>query len=530
MSNLLFTTTFSGSPTTADSRPGSTTGVGADWQDWSPGQYSLSSGLVSTGTGVGALLRPAWETTASSIVEAVFKLGTYPPAYFELYARWSPTASAGYCLLYINGDLALQRRGVGVSRGPSNAASHYYPYVTGSNYVFRLWITPSSVGRSTVVATMALASAPTTYLAACILPDDDMDQGQNRGQVGLAIASGGQIVSFSHYDLAGDALPSIALPLSASPIRFIRSNATTITLASGTPAGGTGSLSLQWHRDVTANFTPTSGNALSGQTSAQLIDSPPLSATPYAYKLQVTDGASNVQTTNELIAATDGAALTVGIVSDSTFVIVPPDGTRDAGTALGNALTHFNIAQTVNVINRGSGGTVTGDWVSGSSAAIAAQTAFAASPPDVIVIHLGVNDAQNNVAATTFGANLANIVQWCLASGSRVIIDTPQFVEQNNGNIFSSAANELILQYLGWIKSLVDNRRVFAGADTFGMTRRDPYSRLDGLHFNANGVERFADVVADAIGVAMLPPGTITATFGHFRSHSGALAMGTFNI
>ncbi|MBV8780943.1 MAG: SGNH/GDSL hydrolase family protein, partial [Phycisphaerae bacterium] len=251
-----------------------------------------------------------------------------------------------------------------------------------------------------------------------------------------------------------------------------------------------------------------SGNILAGKTSTSLTDSTPTAGTEYYYKCVATDGASATAASNEIPASTSKAALTIGIVSDSTFVIQPYDGTANIGAKLPAAMSALGYGS-VTIVNEGSSGTKSGDWLDGGTLEGYANTAFTATPPNIIVIHLGVNDANNNVSAATFGSNLQNIVTWCKRYAAKIVIDTPQAAEPSNADAFAAdGTNALLVSYIPYISALIDNATVFSGADAFGMTARNTYTRMDGIHFAELGANQFAGAVAHAITQAIVVPQT----------------------
>ncbi len=79
---------------------------------------------------------------------------------------------------------------------------------------------------------------------------------------------------------------------------------TTIDLGAARPSNGVGTVSYQWHRSATGNFTPGVGTAISGATTQQYTDTPP-SLGPWHYKLVVTDTGANTATSWQVVDALD---------------------------------------------------------------------------------------------------------------------------------------------------------------------------------------------------------------------------------
>src|SRR4051812_24328600 len=102
--NLIYHADFTGmSDTTADARPGGTAGVGEDWADVVGGKYLISGGKLMAPTAANDIypfMRPAFETTANTMVRIQFTPGAYPPNGPRLFARYNPGRKHGIGTLF----------------------------------------------------------------------------------------------------------------------------------------------------------------------------------------------------------------------------------------------------------------------------------------------------------------------------------------------------------------------------------------------------------------------------------------------
>jgi hypothetical protein len=86
------------------------------------------------------------------------------------------------------------------------------------------------------------------------------------------------------------------MSLTAGALSATTIGALSVALHSEAASDGTTPYTYQWYRSQTSGFTPGGGNALSGKTDLDIVDSTVLPATQYYYKVIATDSAGTPAT------------------------------------------------------------------------------------------------------------------------------------------------------------------------------------------------------------------------------------------
>lgn len=291
---------------------------------------------------------------------------------------------------------------------------------------------------------------------------------------------------------------------------------TSVTLAASV-TGGVAPYTYQWYRANAANFTPGSGNLLSGTTSATPTDSTLAAGTVYYYKVVVTDNAANSATSAALMARTGTLPNTLQIVCFGDSIGKQPVFlTGDFPFYMSQYLQTLGGFRSVRVLNCHISGSDTSTAATGwqptatSSAAAgdntnlsplggnyltAAESYVAAqfpSGPVYWITELGRNDALSNVSAATYQSNLSAIVANILAANPNyhVILNAP-ITSSAIASSWSDAKTDLVVSYQAAQAALVSGTSVLVG-DT-GQTYQwmsENFSTLyqsDGVHPVTNG-------------------------------------------
>ena len=173
---------------------------------------------------------------------------------------------------------------------------------------------------------------------------------------------------------------------------------------------------------------------------------------------------------------------------------------RSANTAnshyLGGIIAFNAAIKEITVLNAGWSGARTADWNNAATYAYSPLAAMAAYAPDLCVINLGINDANDNVAEATYKANMQAIITACVNAGSDVVLMVPNPIGNGNQSRLNTMA--------GWINALAITNGGLSVIDLrvplVDYTTANAAGRMrESLHPNATGYGVIADYVADAI-------------------------------
>ena len=293
-----------------------------------------------------------------------------------------------------------------------------------------------------------------------------------------------------------------------------------LTLASTTPAGGTGTKTYQWYQSATAGFTPGAGNILSGKTTLTPTITGSSVNTLEFYKLVTTDSLAFTVTNAQFPYSCGAMPLSgsrpafgtlystavLGFIGDSTYAYKPTGAAADGGTVsvpikLGQLFTAAGMTATI--VNPSVAGTTTDYWKVGSTPFTSAKSSFASAGVTHVFIRLGANDSRNmtapsgNVSAATYGSTIAGMVSDLVSSGYKVILSYPLYtVPGSYSNQFNENSTNLQQQYQAQLDALIDNVNVLAG-DKLGYEyfARNPGQQVDGVHANTTGRDNDAELL-----------------------------------
>lgn len=304
--------------------------------------------------------------------------------------------------------------------------------------------------------------------------------------------------------------PAAGGALAAGTASLSSATVTTLNVTCTAASGGTVPLTYQWHRSITANFTPGGGTVVSGATSLTLADSTGLSqGVPYYYKLRVTDSLAETADSNQIAGSLRLPDLNLGGLGDS---ITNQFGLSAGQGPLEQAAVQLRVMggyRNVNVVNRGINGASTADWLSGSSNLNNAKTAFAAGSVTHVHIMLGANDAAavNLRSAAAYKANLQNIITDLLGSGYKVILSYPTYIPAGaNSNATTAASVALAQAYQAEIDSLINNTTILRGdTNSFNafMDNLVAWYQSDMTHPNVGGAQSLGSMWSRAMQKAI---------------------------
>ncbi|MGO9109691.1 MAG: immunoglobulin domain-containing protein, partial [Thermoguttaceae bacterium] len=282
---------------------------------------------------------------------------------------------------------------------------------------------------------------------------------------------------------------------------------TTITVActGATNGSGTG-YSYQWQRCTDA----LSWQDIPGATSLVYTDTPtPVQALPFAYRLKVTDSASDVAYSNVIWGALASAnPIAIGWISGSTMT-GPYTSGSSVGTETVPAQTQACLAaidgpRLVAMVNAGVPASHTDEWTPTSSFGYynSAIAAFEAAGVQYVMILLGTNDADNEQASGAYyQGNLQTICTALVAAGMKVILNYPF---ETTGVVSGEDNGHCLPPYWTAINNLVaaNPGTVFLGdteAPAFCADNRGFFAAAGNLHPDYDGQIALAMLYATAI-------------------------------
>ena len=316
-----------------------------------------------------------------------------------------------------------------------------------------------------------------------------------------------------------------AAALVTGAISVVSLNSTALSLASTAASGGTGTLTYQWYRSKTANFTPGTGTLIAGATSLTLVDIGLDTDSVYFYKLRVTDSLSVTATTQQFVISTrsDETPLKLGFIGDSISAYMPTEIDTSGGTvnppiALKNMLSIISGSRNVTVVNVAVPGYTSARWLPATSDYINAKAAFTSAGVTHVFIMLGANDSKDSLAVTpaTYLSNMTAIVNNLTSSGFKVILNASTYTLPGSfSNDFSETSTARIQQYAAQLPTLVNGTTVFLG-DTksyqYFATHQDEL--VDGVHPKIQGVHSLARLWLQASSSILLPLGPLYVNQG----------------
>lgn len=275
--------------------------------------------------------------------------------------------------------------------------------------------------------------------------------------------------------------------------------ATSNTITSVVPTGGTSPYTYQWQSAADSSGLPGTMSNIVGATSITLSHTGLTQATIYWYQLVITDNASNTITSSPIKATTKNPLnLVIGSMGDSIMEGYNLSSGQDAITLLCNQLANYNGTRTIEQINKSVIGKATSDFTTGGSLFPWALAAYKAYGVDIVVFMLGTNDsnATYNLSATTFNTNITAECGSLVSNGFKVVINFPPYPSDGR----SGTQITLLQSYLPYIQALVaaNPTTIFMGdynyfniseANSIAYPLASPLSlyQSDGLHPNITG-------------------------------------------
>lgn len=264
--------------------------------------------------------------------------------------------------------------------------------------------------------------------------------------------------------------------LAASGNLFVTSVAPGNVQITANIAAGTAPFVYAWYKSTTVNFTPGGGNLLvngggiGGATTATLTDTTALTpGTAYYYVCVVTDAIPNTVTFPHRPVYAALPSIKICTIGDSTSVFTSPWTQQYLQTSRG--------VRQVTMVNTAVNGSEVMTWWNGSPQANL-TTALAACGGSfsgfLVLIRLGINEAQNAVSAVTVATNLAGLVAYVIAHGGIPFLSYPTWREPGSyaqglpGTVltFDETTTPFLLQYHAAIDALINGTTIFAGDRT----------------------------------------------------------------
>ena len=248
-----------------------------------------------------------------------------------------------------------------------------------------------------------------------------INYGSNTGTITIGDTSGS--------DTGATITLSAPASLTAGLLSMSPATASMVYLSSTSPAGGTPPVTQQWYRGTTSDFTPGSGNILSGQTSLTLTDTPPTSGV-YWYALKYTDSASSPQSAYATTSGI-GYSFVSGVSATPTpaSVWAPPVVVYEIGDSItyyGSSYTSYSASiikyapgapRTVGYYANGLSGTTTMDWLPNGYPR-STNTGYLASAISAMIsvatTHVSIRLGANNLKTSHNSTNgpLTPATQW----------------------------------------------------------------------------------------------------------------------
>lgn len=577
---------------------GTTTGAGNGWIDRLGGVANITSNaLVLTQNTVGlnsnridathVLLRPTSEnatdervdfitaglpdTSATSGWTAVLRVQSNSVGTFSLNSQYVfQLLHSGACMISrtTNYFTSNQISTGGASFTPT--VGHVYEVIATTNNVWPTTLTlmvydnTSDAGHATPKVNLSVVDSTTELQVA------------GQSGVGLSIGTGTVGATFSNTfarvttltttqtgALTVPSLPAGGGPLSAPPSTGIGFQA-----VSPNPTGGTPPYTIQWYRG-TGNFTPGAGTILTGKTGNAIFDpNIPTGVSNFSisYKAVYTDAVAATVTSaaineNSIVHIPTGGVFAVGdsimygygsssqIPSTSAFNYAMVALKADTSIASGASSPYTFIAYTTSVLDAGSPGRTSSDWV--TPAYLSGAIALAVDcKVKVILLMLGTNDSKDDVATTTaqYKANIQYIIAAFKAvlPSIRFCIQKPPWLNPlTYASNFTENSLARIRGYDAALDQLADGTSIVIGSDPYftflqsffpGTGQATTYPQTvgqtllyngdgitGGLHPNAGGHTYLGNVVwYPALKAALL--GQFTPPYTRLRRAAGSKA------
>jgi len=509
---------------------------------WFIGSNYLQAAIGSISNPQTRLLRPAAEAWLNSKIVITTRPITSATESYCAYLREQTSGIGLYARfqLYTGTNLGF------VTYGWHNASAggvaqigqgtNYFQVTSGHQYVLTMSVTGASP--STVTATIADLSAPTTILTSVTGANTGADATTNSaGTYGVGVdgtTAGGAasaISGIARLQTFNDGTGVTGL--AAGTVTQTSLSSSSVTLTSAVASGGTGPYTYQWYKSTTPGFTPGSGNAISGATSLTLTDSPSSNAVTF-YILSATDSTSPTPSVAYsaqipvVLLASPYPTISLGFAGDSITGFLGTSGTYFDSPAQVTLKSLQRMTGGIRTVNMNSAvvqsvaGTKSADWVSGGTYLPSAKTAWAAQGVTVVQMMIGSNDCSAGVTPATFGANLASFCNDLVSSGYKVILHySPYRTTNSQTNYTTDQENALLLQYQAQIDSLCNGTTILQGdRSAFIYFASHTGDLTDGLHPAYTGVQFFGQVWATADAKALGI--TSTSSVGVKRRVQGA--------
>jgi lysophospholipase L1-like esterase len=159
------------------------------------------------------------------------------------------------------------------------------------------------------------------------------------------------------------------------------------------------------------------------------------------------------------------------------------------------AIAYNSTVKEITVVNAGWSGGRSIDWSSGTEA-FSPTPVIAPYNPDLVILNLGINDANGSVVESAYMAQMQTIINGIKATGADILFVIPNACDPS---FMSTRLESLSLQMLELINrnslKYIDLR---ATLGTYAQAVAAGWMR-DGAHPNAAGYAKIAEAIADAI-------------------------------
>lgn len=285
---------------------------------------------------------------------------------------------------------------------------------------------------------------------------------------------------------------------------------TTVRLTAAAATGGTGPYTYQWYRGLVPGAAVTAMTLLTGQTTLNLVDTPP-DGQIYYYRIRATDNVSATADSATFGAEQWSGRIIVGYIGDSNFHAPGPDGLiENAPAKITRNMKKIAGERTVTGVEMAVSGSTSGSWISGSANYNAAVAAFASAGVTDVLFMIGTNDA-GSVSQATYQANVLNTTQALNTAGYRVFL-CYQIAIQSPQDQTRNQALLLYQQSLATIAATSPTQIKVIGQDAYKYTFSHPEeynydpAATPGIHMLDRGYESMALIFSRDYGNVLAPP------------------------
>lgn len=185
-------------------------------------------------------------------------------------------------------------------------------------------------------------------------------------------------------------------------------------------------------------------------------------------------------------------SVVIGFMGDSITGNTPSGGLTPPANCIADLATMVGAGVSFTAVNQGVAGSISSEWLPGTSNWNAAIAAFVSAGVRIVSIMLGTNDSSvtNRVAATAYQASMQTIVNTLAASGYIVVLHQPPYtVPGSSAGNFDATSNAYQQAYGAALFNISRNGFTIRMGDTgaYVFFANHTSELLDGIHPTAAG-------------------------------------------